>query len=914
MSSLETTVTIDSSTARGTQPTPGIIDGQSLPNVAGKLDKFSILRKIGAGGMGEVYAAYDDHLGRKVAIKLLHADLGIYNSRFTREAQGLARLNHPNVVQVYELGVFRGKLFIVMEFVAGVTLKHWIRAQRHTRPEILEVFIAAGRGLAAAHDANLVHRDFKPDNVMVGNDGRVRVMDFGLVHEDGESDDEPEFETSDHGERIELSRARSALNVELTTPGSLLGTPAYMAPEQHLGLATDARSDQFSFCVTLWEALYGSRPFKGDTLAEIVESVTKHQLAEPPRSADVPTWLRAVVERGLAHEPDERWPSMAELLAALEQDPTRRRRWLLTGVGSVALAALGVFANHLRVENKRETARSEIAAATEEREARCAAEAGTIDEVWNQRARETIRGALLATEHRSAESVWELTGPSLDEYAAAWATTRGEVCLTGALERELGSGARDLYRRAAMDLPEPPLPLSSEQAELARICLDERQVALTSLVTALESTQDAGGVLLALNAVAKLPSITDCVDPVVLASSVRLPSDPAIHSEVTKLRQRIVAIESHHSIGDNESARAEAEAVLADAQRVGFEPLTAEAHYWVGWLDLKLGNLERAAEHLEDALFLGGRSHEPVTLRAASSLVFLHTEHKRDYDAALRWGRLGQLFADLTEAHDGLAEAKLLSDIGTVYSKQQEQDQSIEYFTKALQIYESRLPPGHPDLALILNNLGMDHYQREDYDNALNYHRRALDLRQQSLPPGHSDIGVTRYNLGLVYERQKAHTLAVESYTAALDIWEAGYANQRGTIALIANSLGRAQLAAGSLDEAEKQLERALELRLAADANTLPRDRAETRYLLAQVRWKQDDREGARALALAAHGDFRGTKLERADPETRRIAEAIEVWLEARDLLPAEPAPATPGADAEDAEAAGSEAGSGDAG
>jgi serine/threonine protein kinase len=266
-----------------------------------RLRHYVLLERLGEGGMGVVFAAYDEMLERKVALKLLHVTHAEAQRRLVREAQAMARLSHPNVVQIYEIGEVEGVAFIVMEYVEGVTLERWRAEAPRSRSEILAVFLAAGRGLAAAHEQNLVHRDFKPDNVMISRDGRVRVMDFGIARE--------------HGVTVELGRevdGGGELSIDLTATGAMMGTPAYMAPEQFCGGPTDARTDQFSFCVALWEAVHGQRPFVASSLGELSIAVSSGALTTP-QASEVPSWLHDVLARGLAVEPERRHASMATL-------------------------------------------------------------------------------------------------------------------------------------------------------------------------------------------------------------------------------------------------------------------------------------------------------------------------------------------------------------------------------------------------------------------------------------------------------------------------------------------------------------------------------------------------------------------------------------------------------------------------
>ncbi len=258
-----------------------------------RLDLYVLLGQIGRGGMGVVYAAYDERLNRKVAIKLLHGQASdSAQRRLRREALALAQLAHPNVVRVYEIGELDEQTYLVMEYVEGQTLRAWLGARPRRWREIVEVLLAAGRGLAAAHAKDLMHRDFKPDNVMLDDEGRVLVMDFGLARASDE--DSPTAETVSASED-----SAAELRASLTVAGSIMGTPAYMAPEQLRGATIDARADQFSFCVTLWEALFGRRPFLAADLDELVERVEAGRI-EPAERGDVPGWLRKVLRRGLA--------------------------------------------------------------------------------------------------------------------------------------------------------------------------------------------------------------------------------------------------------------------------------------------------------------------------------------------------------------------------------------------------------------------------------------------------------------------------------------------------------------------------------------------------------------------------------------------------------------------------------------
>jgi WD40 repeat protein len=301
------------------------------PFTATKIGRFTILRELGAGGMGVVYVAYDEELDRRVAVKLLRESSTDTQgkARLQREAQAMARLSHPNVVTVHEVGTHLEQVFVAMEFVPGGDLRAWLRSPRTWR-EVVAMFCQAGEGLAAAHDAGLVHRDFKPDNVLVGVDGRARVADFGLAYARAQ---EPGREPPSETPRANLERT-------LTQPGAVMGTPAYMSPEQLVGGPIDVRTDQFAFCVALWEGLYGKRPFTGPNFAALVTAVCEGQIVQPLVTHDVPAWLHAALVRGLSADAKARWPSMHALLAVLGNDPQARRRRTLRIAAIAGLATL----------------------------------------------------------------------------------------------------------------------------------------------------------------------------------------------------------------------------------------------------------------------------------------------------------------------------------------------------------------------------------------------------------------------------------------------------------------------------------------------------------------------------------------------------------------------------------------------
>ena len=319
---------------RGSEPQR---NAEPVVAVGDQIGRYVVLRRIGAGGMGVVFAAYDPQLDRRVALKLLRTGMGLgegeAKARLVREAQAIAQLSHPHVVAVYDVGTAAsGEVYVAMEFVEGDTLTHWLQRWERSWRDLLDVFRDAGLGLAAAHGVGLLHRDFKPDNVLVGSDGRVRVSDFGLARSLVTGDD------SDGQPTPELA----TLRVTLTATGAVMGTPRYMAPEQLRGKDVTAAADQFSFCVALYEALYGAHPFVGDTAAKMIEEGAR--MRPPPDGKGAPAVVATILARGLDPVPARRFPSMTALLAELAHAITPPRRRTVAIIGAAALVLGGAAA------------------------------------------------------------------------------------------------------------------------------------------------------------------------------------------------------------------------------------------------------------------------------------------------------------------------------------------------------------------------------------------------------------------------------------------------------------------------------------------------------------------------------------------------------------------------------------------
>ncbi|MEM6993959.1 MAG: serine/threonine-protein kinase, partial [Myxococcota bacterium] len=340
---LEPTVSVDSPVGHAVDPERPANATLSMDLARGSsVGRYVILDHLGAGGMGVVYRAYDPDLHRRVAIKLLHPDSSggtTGSARMLREAQAMAQLSHPNVITIHDVGSVDDHIYLAMELISGRTLTQWLRDTPRPWSEVVDVFLQAGRGLVAAHEKELVHRDFKPDNAMIDDAGRVRVMDFGLARTTGVR--APAGTALSDGLDGPTVPEPTPLNSELTREGALMGTPAYMAAEQFAGLPADARTDQFSFCVALWEGIHGARPFAGRGLAALGAAITAGKVVEPER-LEIPAAIDRALRRGLSPDPDARWPTLQDLLDALAASARPKARRATAPIAVLLAGGVGL--------------------------------------------------------------------------------------------------------------------------------------------------------------------------------------------------------------------------------------------------------------------------------------------------------------------------------------------------------------------------------------------------------------------------------------------------------------------------------------------------------------------------------------------------------------------------------------------
>jgi tetratricopeptide (TPR) repeat protein/predicted Ser/Thr protein kinase len=784
-----------------------------------RVGRYVVLAKLGAGGMGVVYAAYDPELDRKIALKLLRSDpwggspRADSRARLLREAQALAKFSHSGIVTVHDVGEHEGAVWLAMEFVDGRTLGAWAEAAKPGWKEVLAAMLAAGRGVAAAHAAGMIHRDLKPDNIMVANDGHVRVMDFGLTRPVSETSVESGAETPIRHESL----ANSFTTV--TVHGSLLGTPAYMAPELFEGKEASTATDQFAYCVTMWELLYGERPFDGRTILAIVDAVLKGKLPSPPKGPRVPSWLRRVCERGLARAPAERWPSMEVLLAQLERGQSRvHRQRIAIGLGLVAALAGAV-------EGARRYDRAQ-------RIAECEAAGDSIEQSWNDEARARVREGLLATGVAHAQTSADKVMPYLDERATQWRALRTSACLHTEIEATW-------------------TPATFERAVW---CLDERRLEFESLIGEFANA-DVDVVGKAVSAAAGLTTAEPCVDEFVLRNLPEPPS-PESRAAIGELRGELARVGALLAAGKIPEGLEAVRPVRIEAESLGWPPLVAAARQREGQL-LELSGEFAAAEAMSLSAYVEAAKASVWEVAADAAIDLTLTVGDRQVRHAE--GRVWAEHAAVAIAHAGdplgLRTARRAANLGHVELVAGDYDRAQALYQRSLDIGTEALGPDHPMLATSMNNLGNLHRARLDFDQAKFHFERSLALRENAVGPNHPDTATSLHNLGLVLDEFGEHERAQQFYERALTTWETTlgpeHPNTAVTLSALATSWGRQ----GDLERATHFQARAL----AILEQTLGPDHPDVAALvnnLALVTFDRGEFEQAKALhrrALTIH-------------------------------------------------------------
>jgi eukaryotic-like serine/threonine-protein kinase len=615
-------VTADTGSAPSTRP-PG------APPMAGDtIGRYVIERVLGAGGMGVVYAAHDPDLDRKVALKLLHGAGSTTGAeartRLLREARAMAKVNHPNVITVYEVGTAGGIDFVAMELIEGTNGADWLRKTKRTQPAILAMLTAAGRGLAAAHAMGLVHRDFKPANILISKSGKVVVTDFGLARGFDVADD-PAATPPVHPERSPSvsegeSKGRSAAALEetveatpsaatptpssprshsadlsstITRTGALLGTPAYMAPEQFAGTPATPKADQYALAVAFWEGLAGARPFRGNSFDELKSAVDRG----PASAADadkIPGRIRSILTRALSRDPSARYPDVDALLDALDRAQRRPRQLAFAAVVLVAAAGLAALFYYSRGKDTHTT----VTAAAE-----CGISDADMTQIWTPEI-----GARLGA-RIGDEKVWYKQGAAIEHLVATWKSERAETCAH--------PEAREFHGRVAC--------LLSVRDEVGAV-LDLAQTLPPDVIKSASVSE-------------VLPDPTACRTGA-RAATPRLPDDPADRAAISSLYRDGVTAVIAARMGNAEQGRRIMRLALEKA-RASKNPLNlALALQSSATVEQLSGNCEGAETLFIDAA-IAAESAQAGGIRAISTLGQLECFMKRssDLDAIRRLGK-----------------------------------------------------------------------------------------------------------------------------------------------------------------------------------------------------------------------------------------------------------------------------------
>ncbi|MCA9706662.1 MAG: serine/threonine protein kinase, partial [Myxococcales bacterium] len=701
------------------------------------IGRYVVLERIGRGGMGIVHAAYDPTLDRKVAVKVLLARASTQaaeagSQRLLREAQAMAQLRHPNVVGVHDVGVHEGHVFVAMEFVEGGTLRAWLDAQPRAQPEILDVFVQAGRGLAAAHAKGLVHRDFKPENVMVGEGPRAQVMDFGLVRALDSGDDLASADVDDL-----IPTASSSLRSQLTHAGQLLGTPSYMAPEQFAQDEVDARTDQFSFCVALWEALFDAHPFGGDSPMELAIQVTSGLFAPLPSSAVASARLRRVLERGMSVERHDRWPSMDALLAALMDDPSRRRRrWLLAGAG-IAVVGLAVGGERLH-----------HAAAVRE----CTrAGAALVERTWTDDARARVREGMVATGLVRAAESYDRFEPWIDRYAARWQEARTQACMNVEVEARW----------------------SDEQGAAAIDCLEQDREELGALLDVLADADD-GSVDDAVLQAAGLPAPSRCVDERYLVHRPPSPADPQQQAEQDDLRQRLVRAARLAGAGRVSEAQAVLDELRSRVDAAGSAPLLIRYTHVEALVAFAASRWDAARERFRAAFVLALEHDRPAEAGdAAQALAGLTGNELSNPEEGLWWADVAQSLARrIGEDAEGMRIHGILRVQSGLHQLRGEFEPARALAEQALAMSEAMLGPDHPRVAADLRRLASIMGQQGELTAAEALARRSVALREATLGLEHPHVVLALDELGKILYGQGKIDEALETFERSVALAE----------------------------------------------------------------------------------------------------------------------------------------------
>jgi tetratricopeptide (TPR) repeat protein len=754
------------------------------PDPGTRIDRYVIERPLGAGGMGAVSLADDPELKRKVCLKLLRPELvdpedtqGT-RSRLLREAQAMAQISHPNVVAVFDIGTNQGVVFIAMEYIEGWDLAKWLKLEPRRPQVVLDVFRAAGRGLAAAHRVGLIHRDFKPQNVMIGADGSVKVTDFGLAR----------AELAREADRVTGARAAAApdearsrparrdadslLDSPLTRTGTLVGTPAYMAPEQIAGEIIDARCDQFAFAVALHEALSGERPFAGSSLTEIFAATVEERVRPLPKRAGVSRRVRAAIARGLRSEPADRFPTMEAMLA--EISPRGSRRVVLAAAAALAIGGGAVAAAAIMRPPGQD--------------ALCDGGPALAAAVWSDDGRARVRSAFVATGLRLAASTSSLVVRELDAYSAEWSAAHRDACLATRVRQEQ----------------------TEDMLTLRMTCLERRRAELAAAVEILERP-DAQLVDSAFMLPGNLSAVDDCADAEVLAAPLPLPRDPGRRDRIAAARAQLARAKATADAQRWDQAREIADPVVKEADVLGWTPLVAEARLMAAQIDMQQARHDDAEKGFHAAALAGEQGgHDRVRAEAYLGLLEINQIRSR-HDEAMRWAGYARAVIERTGSQPGLL-GKLSLLLGDTHADRGDSKSAIAEYRRAIDFLVRDGGARSSDAAWARFRLGQYFFRQREFDRAMVEFEATLAVWREIGGDDHPlainalDImSNTRREQGRAAE---ALLLAERALAAYRRVWGEDHVVTAGAH----NTLGLALQAAGRFDEGLAAQERALEV------------------------------------------------------------------------------------------------------
>lgn len=744
--------------------------------------RYVVLDRIGAGGMGVVYSAYDPDLNRKVALKLVRPRLGRDDQvRMLREAQALARLQHPNVVTLYDVGSFEERVFLAMELVEGTSLRGWWEASERSWREVVSVFIAAGEGLAAAHDKQLVHRDFKPANVLVGNEGRVRVTDFGLARGSHGEDVDVEWDEDERHAATPRTRgsgpsrgpstpatrtpamrasSRDLLGHELTQAGAVLGTPPYMAPETYRSEGGEA-ADQFAFAVSLYEGLYRQLPFDVKATGD-----ARWIIKKPPAARAVPAWLYKLVVRGLAEDSSQRFPSMGELVAALKNDPRIVRRRIAIGIGAIAFLGAGVAFAITRPDSQEALV--------------CQGAEQKLVGVWDAQKNVALRAGLVASGFPSAADAADRTSAVLDRYAAGWVRMHTETCQATRVRGEQ----------------------SEEILTLRMTCLERRRVDLEALTNVL-AKPTAAQATKAVESAENLPPLSYCADIDALRAPVPPPSD-------AKLRARTDALYKELATAKLTLDIARLDTIAKNVDALGWAPLAAETHVarceilrdanqrdeslsacmqaitaaLSGNDDLTLaraftlraglfgglGQIDSGRRELRYAEAVTGRlGDEALGVRLMMTRAWLDAREDR-VESAVAWADRAIAAADKSQRMTPLDKAAAYQNLGAIFGTLEHHDRSITAFRRAIELIERVQGPNSGELVDPLSKLASGLAWWGRLDEALKIYQRGLRIAEYVYGVEHATVGTSLLDISplLLSDGRREEALAAVDRAAKI--------------------------------------------------------------------------------------------------------------------------------------------------